>query len=449
MQAKLWIEDLKFYFNWLKEKHPDLFHKNQLKRFLDIIDNAQIHFQDLDDIKCLKYFYEMCSLIGDGHSCIIAPNEIFPQIQYIYPLKIRTFDEGPIIFATSKKYCNLLGTRIVKFNGLELDDLALKIKPYLSFDNMLGFLSHFDYAICFPFIHYFAGTIDKIDQVIELELENNITVEIEPFRFAKEKKEQFISLFDDKNKFPNLPYYMQHCASNYFFDFIYNVSNNQDFMLQNDATKIHHIKEFDIIYADIRKILNLKERSFRDFSREILNQVIEKKAKILIIDLSNNMGGNNYLNQSLYHEIIKTPEINSLGKIFTIISRNTFSAAANLATNLELETWALFVGEPTAAPANHYSDPAMIRLPNSQLMVTSSTIRWQMNDDRDLRPYIYPDVPVKLQFNDLIRSKDPIIEAILNFKLSEELKKLEDNSLPNEKWNRTNQKQIWEIFYKI
>jgi hypothetical protein len=53
------------------------------------------------------------------------------------------------------------------------------------------------------------------------------------------------------------------------------------------------------------------------------------------------------LNRPLIHRLIRCDTINQWGKLFVVIGRRTFSAAMNLAVDLERHTRALFVGEPT------------------------------------------------------------------------------------------------------
>ena len=59
--------------------------------------------------------------------------------------------------------------------------------------------------------------------------------------------------------------------------------------------------------------------------------------------------GNNFLNQSLVHGLICCKKINQPGRLFALIGRHTFSAAMNLAVDLERNVHVLFAGEPTGS----------------------------------------------------------------------------------------------------
>ena len=59
-----------------------------------------------------------------------------------------------------------------------------------------------------------------------------------------------------------------------------------------------------------------------------------------------------------------------------LTSRTTFSAAMQLVVELERETTATFVGEPTGGSPNHYGDAIVVELPNVGLNVDVATIAW-------------------------------------------------------------------------
>ena len=52
--------------------------------------------------------------------------------------------------------------------------------------------------------------------------------------------------------------------------------------------------------------------------------------KKVVLDLRLNGGGNNYLNRGLVLALLGAEGLNRYGRVFTIIGRNTFSAAMSL-----------------------------------------------------------------------------------------------------------------------
>lgn len=66
-----------------------------------------------------------------------------------------------------------------------------------------------------------------------------------------------------------------------------------------------------------------------------------------ILDMRLNSGGNNFFNLPIIHGFIRSDKINQRGRLFTIIGRQTFSAAQNCVNLMEKHTRTLFVREPT------------------------------------------------------------------------------------------------------
>ncbi len=97
-----------------------------------------------------------------------------------------------------------------------------------------------------------------------------------------------------------------------------------------------------------------------------------------------------------------------------LIGPHTYSAAVNLASDLERETHTLFVGQPTGAGANHCGDALRFVLPRTGVPVRCSTVRWQKSDPRDRRTAILPDVQVADRFADWRAGRDPVLDAALS-----------------------------------
>jgi len=136
--------------------------------------------------------------------------------------------------------------------------------------------------------------------------------------------------------------------------------------------------------------------------------------KRLIIDLRNNIGGNNQIVLPLIYDIIRHDDINRKGNLYINIGRKTWSAAMHCATWLEKHTNAIFVGEPTASAPNHYADPNRFTLPNSKIELLVSRYYWQNSWPWDERNYIEPEILVKLYSHEYFGYHDPILELLLN-----------------------------------
>jgi hypothetical protein len=169
------------------------------------------------------------------------------------------------------------------------------------------------------------------------------------------------------------------------------------------------------LYVQYNRVRDTPEESVERFVDRVFTMVEREGFHRLILDIRLNGGGNMALNRPLIHRLIRCDAINQWGKLFVIIGRRTFSAAMNLAVDLERHTRALFVGEPTGARPNHYGENADIVLPHSGLRCTAAALWWQYSDPRDDRPWIAPDIPAALWSADYAANRDPAVDAILRY----------------------------------
>jgi C-terminal processing protease CtpA/Prc len=99
--------------------------------------------------------------------------------------------------------------------------------------------------------------------------------------------------------------------------------------------------------------------------------------------------------------------------LYVITDRNTFSAAALFAAELERMTRAVFVGEPMGGSPDLYGDTSGITLPFSGIVVEVSTEYHVGGTPDDPRLTITPDIPTELSSSDYFAGRDPALTAIL------------------------------------
>jgi tetratricopeptide (TPR) repeat protein len=167
-------------------------------------------------------------------------------------------------------------------------------------------------------------------------------------------------------------------------------------------------------------VANKENETVADFSKRLFDFVSKNPVDRFILDLRWNGGGNNFLNKPLILGLIKS-KVDERGKLFTIISRHTFSAAQNLVNELEKYTNTIFVGEPTGENVNFYGDAARIELPNSKLVIRTSTLWWQNLDPRDRRRWTGPQLAAELTSTDYRTNNDPALKVILDYGSKKEL----------------------------
>ena len=131
----------------------------------------------------------------------------------------------------------------------------------------------------------------------------------------------------------------------------------------------------------------------------------------VIVDIRNNPGGDNGTYAPLLDAL---RALDGRVPIVVLTSRATFSAAGNLAADLE-RTKAVFVGEATGAAPNQYGDPQPVTLPRLGLTFHVATVWWQKSErgGDDPRLAIEPDVPVEYSAAAFRAGRDPVLAAAL------------------------------------
>jgi hypothetical protein len=133
----------------------------------------------------------------------------------------------------------------------------------------------------------------------------------------------------------------------------------------------------------------------------------------VVLDLRHNGGGDNTTLLAL-EELLRDPEIDRPGRLFVVTSRNTFSAAANLATDLERDTSAIFVGEAMGGSPNLYGDARRSDLPYGPWSLFTATRYWERSAPDDEGLTIEPDLFAELTAADYFAGRDPALQTILD-----------------------------------
>lgn len=113
------------------------------------------------------------------------------------------------------------------------------------------------------------------------------------------------------------------------------------------------LPELDALYVQINISLEPEPGAFGAFVHSLPKPGTGGPGR-LIVDLRTNRGGDATILPPLVHAVIRHWAYRDPGAVFVLTSTRTFSAAVHLAAGLERNTHATFVGEATAAPANHY-----------------------------------------------------------------------------------------------
>ena len=421
--GKNWQQDLDYLVQELEARHADLYHSISKEAFSDSVKKLETKLKNLNQDEFIVELARLTALIKDGHTGVFLPWAKGLNFQRL-PLQFYHDSAGYFIIATSPEYNQLIGARLEKIGNTPVQEVANKIKTLLPRDN--------EYVLS-----SFAGTYMQLyELLITLSYIKNDSkgvpltlidreghqqkVEISPVDQSDPTEWQYIS---DTAK---LPLYLRYRNNQYWFEYI--PKQNSVFLQFNSA--------------DIGS--GKQEEAFAAFADSLVSFIEGNNVQKLIIDLRWNSGGSFTRTRYLLWGVIRSEKINQRGKLFTIIGPGTFSAATALATELDMHTKTLFVGDPTGGSPNAFGDLGRITLPNSGIEVWYS--RWEMHQSlrSDHRPAIFPDLKAPITQKNYLNNHDPALEAIFSHQTRKPIAELIERIIENE-GIKTAVKKYWEL----
>ena len=134
----------------------------------------------------------------------------------------------------------------------------------------------------------------------------------------------------------------------------------------------------------------------------------------VVVDLRHNLGGDN-TRYGAFVDALRTSRLNRPDRLYLLVGRATFSAAANFATTMDRQTRATFAGEPTGGGVNQYGETREVRAgapPDPPAGPGAHRVR-RGRRPGDRRLAITPELPVRLRAADYFAGRDPVLAAAL------------------------------------
>ncbi len=171
----------------------------------------------------------------------------------------------------------------------------------------------------------------------------------------------------------------------------------------------------DVLYFQYNQVQNSSGgQSLSSIVAEVRTRLEVGDVRRVIVDLRHNPGGNNQTYRPLLR-LLLDPLVDRPGGLYVIIGRQTFSAATNFATELDVQSVsAVFVGEPTGGRPNLFGDTRVVSLPSSGITFPVSGRYWEFGGPDDTREWVPPDIPVELSSTDYFAHVDPVLQAAID-----------------------------------
>ena len=358
----------------------------------------------------------LTALAADGHTTA-RPLPTAAGFDILYPVRIELLADGAHIVAAAPDILRrAAGARVTALNGRPISEVASRLTPLIGVENAMTALERLPRLMQAPAVLAAQGLAPSSAAPLRITLSPAAGPAIE---IAVPPGPQSVELASAGPA--QAPLYLRA---------------GKPYWLQ-------YLPESRTLYVAYAEAAQDPAEPMAAFTARVVSAANDPAQPVdrLVLDLRRNAGGNNYLNQRLVHALIGAPQ-NRRGHLYVIIGRATFSAGMNMAADVERNTHAIFVGEPTGAAPNHYGDAQPLDLPGLGVRAFISSTYWQSSDPHDQRSWIAPDIAAPPTFAALTAGRDPALEAIL-------ARPLEDASgdrPPNTNWLRDNQKQAWHAY---
>jgi hypothetical protein len=387
--------DVRLLAQQLQAIHPDLFASVPRARFRSEVEAAAARAGELSENELLVELMRLAALpgIGNGHTGIFPGDPQHRRDLHFYPLRLYEFPDGTYV-VDERGRDGLVGARVTAIGGVPYAEVARRVRPLVPRDNasnLRGYLPHYVLTA-----EVLAG-LGITDGVSPLE-----------FTFAQGGKSRSVTLAPVS-------------VSSYVATFRDPIHGHYPSLLpRRKPTPLYLRKSASLLWVgtlDRGRALFVGFNSVQPPSNAIVNRVANlargPKVKRVIVDLRLNGGGNNQTYGPLLGALSDS-SVNKRGRLFVLIGRGTFSAAANFAADLDRLTKATFIGEPTGGFVRGYGDTVPVLLPNSGINVYIAARYWDFSKgSSDKRLAVNPDRKVLVTIADFLTGRDPVLTAAL------------------------------------
>lgn len=397
-----WRYDLAWLARELKRIHYSPFKKVSREEFDGFVRRLHDDIPHLSDTQVAVGFMKLARMLGDGHTRILPAyargkmhgSGNVPETRRAAPVRFFLFEEGLFIVTADSAHKDLVGARVVRIADHSVEEVLKAMDSIISQDNTMW------------------PKLIGPDLMPNAQLLNGLGLIPRPDRLPltirdRHDKERTVELPVDSGDPTDSwvsaraaatapsPLYLKNQRAPYWFEYL-------------PAEKT--------VYLQYNAVQNDPKEHLDKFCGRLFKFVNEKDVDKLVIDMRFNGGGNNFLNRPLVSALARSDKVNRRGHLFVIIGRRTFSAAMNGATDIERETEAIFIGEPTGSCPNFVGESVPVVLPYSKMRGSISDLYWQRSVAMDYRTWIPPTIYIPPTFSDYSANRDPAMEAIFAYR---------------------------------
>lgn len=391
-----WIQDLEFFARTFPAKQVDFPKLYDRARFRKEIDNLELAIPRISDSEIVLRLMRLVA------SAKVSHTRVYPQEElefHHYPVRFFWCSDGATVISAAEQYKPALGARIVRIGPMTPEQLEAAISPFVPHENQFWLHAKSpDFMLTREVADHFG--LAKPDGSIELTLLRRGS---QPFKvqIAPSAGDTSLISLSEALKLPT-PLFRKRPDDFYWYEYL---------------------AGSHALYIQYTSCQNDPKKPFKDFAQELFGFIDglqpPQQVERVIIDLRNNSGGDSSVINPLLQGLRSRPHLSEPGRLYTLISKNTFSSGMMNAVELRKGLHAILVGEPSGGAPNEYGEVRSFVLPNSNINITYATKYFRLLEDSNPSA-VYPDLTVYRTTEDLLTSRDPALETALKHAISVE-----------------------------
>ncbi len=388
-----WVSDLELLRERIPRMHPNPFWRVPEAAWNADVDDVIRRVPELEDRQIELEVMRLVAQI-DGHTAL-SPASV-PLEYRMYQIRMYGFEDGWFVVEAAEP--DLVGSRVVSVGGQPIDEVIDAVTPYVPYDNRQTIRNLAPlYAVNADLLAGIGIVADVESPSFELETADGESVGVDPPVLGPHEWREWAS---STVALPPTPGMLAGDRADEEFWWTYLPEDAAVYVQYNRVASVSHSS----VTGESTSIGALADQLEEVVGREPVERVV--------VDMRRNPGGDNTTFRPLLDFLVEW-EAESDGLLVMVTGRQTFSAAANFATLVDVRTDALFVGEGMGGSPNGYGDTRPLRLPYSGLTPRISGRYWEMGGPDDDRTTIHPAAEVLLNSEGYFAGNDTALDIAL------------------------------------
>ena len=256
------------------------------------------------------------------------------RVLHLFPLYLYKFSDGLFVVAAPGRE-SLVGSKVLALDGIPADELERQVRPLVPRDNEATRDDRFmSFLLTAEVLHGLGLRAGTGPAAFTLQRPGAAPQQV---TVAPVTAAAYVRLMQ-----PLFP------------SFVYALPKRPKPLYLRRRGEDHYVTTVDrgrVVFVGY----NMTVGSTYPEAQRVLRLARQRKVRRVVVDVRLNPGGDNHTYAPLF-SALRSKAVNRPGRLVVLISRSTFSAAANFITDLERRTRAIFVGETSGGAPNLYGD---------------------------------------------------------------------------------------------